>query len=189
MKTTQILILLTLSAISLSACASPEAADASKNSNAQPSAELIKPAETTPAASSTPASVGQPGQTPFSPSTPASSAAPTPPAQPLPPDALPRLVVPIKKIDFGKQPKGKSLARSIVIKNTGKSDLKIESVQPSCGCTTVDYPKVIAPGKSGSIKLKVDTGQSPGNHTKSVTIKSNDPVQSSVKVDLAFTVK
>lgn len=100
------------------------------------------------------------------------------------------MVLPVQKIDFGKQPKSKSLTKSIVIKNTGKADLNIESVQPSCGCTTVDAPpKVVAPGKSAAIKLKIDTGQSPGSHTKSVTIKTNDPVQPVVQVELTFTVK
>lgn len=43
----------------------------------------------------------------------------------------PKLVVPDKKIDFGKQPQDKTLVRAIVIKNGGLADLKIESVVPS----------------------------------------------------------
>jgi hypothetical protein len=39
--------------------------------------------------------------------------------------------VPVRKIDFGKQRAGKSIVRTITIKNTGKADLKIESVVPS----------------------------------------------------------
>jgi uncharacterized protein DUF1573 len=53
----------------------------------------------------------------------------------------------------------------------------------------VDFPKSLAPGKAGSVKVKVDTGASPGEHTKSVTIKSNDPNQPSVLVELVFNVK
>jgi hypothetical protein len=53
----------------------------------------------------------------------------------------------------------------------------------------VDFPKVLPPGKAGNIKIKLETGHSPGQHTKSVTIKSNDPDQPSVQIDLAFTVK
>lgn len=170
-----------LSALILAACSSPEGDDASKNSNASPqSAELTRPAETVPASNDSP-------QTPQVSAPPA--AIPVAPAQPLVSEAQPRLVVPLKKIDFGRQPKDKSLNRSIVIKNTGKADLHIESVQPSCGCTTVDFPKVIVPGRSGSIKVKVDTGQSAGQHSKSVTIKSNDPAQPTVQVELVYTVK
>lgn len=44
---------------------------------------------------------------------------------------VPKLVIPEKKIDFGKQPQDKSLVRAIVIKNGGRADLNIESVVPS----------------------------------------------------------
>jgi len=53
----------------------------------------------------------------------------------------------------------------------------------------VDFPKVLPPGKAGSIKVKVDTGTAPGEHSKTVTIKSNDPLQPSVKVEIMFTTK
>jgi hypothetical protein len=53
----------------------------------------------------------------------------------------------------------------------------------------VDFPKVLQPGKAGTIKVKVDTGKSPGEHTKSVTIKSNDPTEPNVIVQLVFDVK
>ena len=43
----------------------------------------------------------------------------------------PKLVVSDKKIDFGKQPQGKTLVRAIVVKNGGRAALKIESVVPS----------------------------------------------------------
>ena len=43
----------------------------------------------------------------------------------------PKLVVPDKKIDFGKQPQDKNLVRAIVIKNGGLADLNVESVVPS----------------------------------------------------------
>ena len=53
----------------------------------------------------------------------------------------------------------------------------------------MDFPKVLLPGKAGSIKVKVETGKSPGPHTKAVTIKSNDPAEPSIKVQLTFDVK
>lgn len=43
----------------------------------------------------------------------------------------PRLLVPDKKLDFGKQPQDKTLARTFQIKNVGNADLLIESVTPS----------------------------------------------------------
>ena len=53
----------------------------------------------------------------------------------------------------------------------------------------MDFPKVLSPGQAGSIKLKVDTGTAPGEHSKSITVKSNDPLQPSVKVEFMFTTK
>ena len=53
----------------------------------------------------------------------------------------------------------------------------------------MDFPKVLLPGRQGSIKVKVETGKSPGPHTKSATIKTNDPSEPSVVVNLKFDVK
>lgn len=54
--------------------------------------------------------------------------------QPVPQDVInagPKLVVPVKRLNFGKQPKDKSLSRTFVIKNAGKAELKISAVEPS----------------------------------------------------------
>jgi len=101
----------------------------------------------------------------------------------------PKLVVPVKRIDFGRQPELKEITRNITVKNEGKKKLKIEAVQPGCGCTTVDFPKTIAPGKSGEIKVKVNFGTVPGEHVKTVSIKSNDPVQPEFIVELVFVTR
>ncbi len=53
----------------------------------------------------------------------------------------------------------------------------------------MDFPKVLRPGQVGRIKVKVETGKSPGEHTKSVTIKSNDPTDPSRTVQFSFDVK
>ena len=49
----------------------------------------------------------------------------------VPSGPAPKLVVPATKIDFGKQPQSKSLARMITIRNGGKAPLKIDAVEPS----------------------------------------------------------
>ena len=43
----------------------------------------------------------------------------------------PKLVVPEKRLDFGKQPQDKTMVRAIPIRNGGLSVLNIESVTPS----------------------------------------------------------
>ena len=53
----------------------------------------------------------------------------------------------------------------------------------------MDFPRVLQPGKVGNIRVKVETGKSPGPHMKSVTIKTNDPNDSSHLVQFKFDVK
>jgi len=95
------------------------------------------------------ASVAQ-NATPLAPSGQPSVVAPVPPAQPATkPEAkpaantnaahpgatsktaAPKLILPLVNIDFGSVSQGKSLTRNLIVKNTGKADLNIESVVPS----------------------------------------------------------
>lgn len=60
------------------------------------------------------------------------AAAPTAPiAEQVRAAGVPKIVVPVKMINFGKQPQDKLLTRTFVVKNNGKSELKIEAVEPS----------------------------------------------------------
>jgi hypothetical protein len=116
---------------------------------------------------------------------------PTPQPVSTPPVDLataPKIELVSKKIDFGTVKPDKKIVRDFVVKNVGKSVLNIDSVAPSCGCTTVDFPKTIAAGKSGKIKLQVDTGKGSGVRTKTVTINSNDPQEKTVTVEFSFTL-
>ncbi|HSE96907.1 MAG TPA: hypothetical protein VLD57_01470 [Blastocatellia bacterium] len=61
----------------------------------------------------------------------ATTAVVTPQPPSVPPANAPILQVPVTKIDFGKQPKDKTITREIALRNVGKSELKIESVVPS----------------------------------------------------------
>ena len=111
------------------------------------------------------------------------------PAPAISPEKAPKIVLPVKKMSYGPQPKEKTIFRSFTIKNAGKSPLNIESVSPSCSCTTVDFPKVIQAGKSGVIKFKVETGAAPGLREKSITVKTNDPNEPTVSFEFSFLVK
>jgi hypothetical protein len=53
----------------------------------------------------------------------------------------------------------------------------------------VDFPKVLRPGKAGVIKVKVETGNNAGPKSKTITIKSNDPLEPSKVVHIALLVK
>ena len=51
------------------------------------------------------------------------------------------------------------------------------------------FPKALQPGKVGTIRVKVETGKAPGPHSKSVTIRTNDPSDPSHLVQFKFDVK
>ena len=55
-------------------------------------------------------------------------------------------------IDLGKIPQGIPAVSTFIVTNIGKSDLIIESANPTCGCTVSDYTKTpIKPGETGKI--------------------------------------
>lgn len=77
--------------------------------------------------------------------------------------------------DFGKvKEDGGPVTYTYKFKNTGNKPLKIEKVQPACGCTTPDWTKEeVKPGKEGFVKATFDPNGRPGAFHKSVTIYSN----------------
>ncbi|MDB4285692.1 DUF1573 domain-containing protein [bacterium] len=74
--------------------------------------------------------------------------------------------------------------------NTGGSDLVIESVKASCGCTaTSPKDKIIAPGASSEIIATFDSRGRKGNQKKTITVKSNDPDQRAIILSLEALVE
>lgn len=75
--------------------------------------------------------------------------------------------------DWGSVLQGEVVIHEFELKNLGGSPLKIERVKPSCGCTTVDFAKVIAPGGTGKITLRVDTKKFSGTIRKTAEVATN----------------
>ena len=87
----------------------------------------------------------------------------------------PRLQIASLEHSFGAVKTGTPLTYTFKIKNEGKADLEIKSVAPSCGCTTSNFDKVIAPGKTGGITLAVQkTDGYKGEVVKTATVTTND---------------
>lgn len=60
-------------------------------------------------------------------------------------------------------------------KNTGDKPVKINSVHPSCGCTTAKLAHdVIAPNESGEITATFNIGQRTGVQRKTITVMTDD---------------
>lgn len=88
----------------------------------------------------------------------------------------PKLVIASLEHSFGKVKPGTPLTYAFKIKNQGDSNLEITNVAPSCGCTTSEFDKVIAPGKEGKVILEVKkTDGYKGEVTKNATVTTNDP--------------
>jgi hypothetical protein len=77
--------------------------------------------------------------------------------------------------DFGKiKEEGGSVTYTYKFTNAGNKPLKIDKVQPACGCTTPDWTKEeVKPGKEGFVKATFDPNGRPGNFHKSVTVYAN----------------
>ena len=88
----------------------------------------------------------------------------------------PQLVTASLEHQFGTVIAGTPLTYTFQIKNEGKATLEIKNVAPSCGCTTSNFDKAIAPGKTGGITLEVaKTEGYKGDITKTATVTTNDP--------------
>ena len=76
--------------------------------------------------------------------------------------------------DFGKIPQGKPVTTIFSVTNTGKTPLKIENVQASCGCTTPEWEKdkAIEPGATSKITVGYNAAAE-GPFTKTITITYN----------------
>jgi len=87
--------------------------------------------------------------------------------------------------DFGIVKEGEKVVHVFEVLNTGASDLVLQSVNPSCGCTTPKYDKKpIRPGKKGSIEVVFDTKGRPGNQRKTIMVVTNTEPPNTV---LSFT--
>ena len=181
-ETRKLYLLLILMVALTSACSMPpEGSSSSADSNAAQAAAGTQ--------SGTPQATSPTGQNPSAQKDPVAPTPGQPGTEAVKNEDGPKIAVPVKRIEFGEQPEGKTVTRSFIVKNKGKKPLEISAVEASCGCTTVDFPKTIAPGREKSITIKVNIGNVAGEHVKTVTIKSNDPEKPAFIVELAFTTK
>jgi len=78
--------------------------------------------------------------------------------------------------EFGVIKPGEKADHEYLFKNTGKSDLIIRKVTPSCGCTVATLKNsVIKPGESSGISASFNSTGKSGNQSKTITVITNDP--------------
>ena len=123
-------ILPVLLTVLMAACSAPEDSNSTNNNSAVPSPQN-RPQTTDVSTAPVTPEPQQTGQLPPVKLPEPTTANRNPPAPQPSTGGAPKLVVPKTVIDFGKQAKEKSLARTIALKNTGNAELKIEAVEPS----------------------------------------------------------
>ena len=105
-------------------------------------------------------------------------------------NAQPKLAVDNMTIDLGTIYSGQIKTSRIVIRNIGNQPLKILSVQPSCGCTTVHQPRTeLKPNDSDEVEVSFNSSLYRGAIEKYVNIETNDPLSQYVSVKLIAVVK
>jgi hypothetical protein len=88
------------------------------------------------------------------------------------------------EFDFGDLKQGDEVHHIFKFKNTGKSNLIIETATAPCGCTVPSWPKEpIAPGAAGEIDVKFNSTGKEGIQNKVVTVTANTvPNTTTVKI-------
>jgi Protein of unknown function (DUF1573) len=88
----------------------------------------------------------------------------------------PKLIVDTMTTELGEIYSGQVKHFSFTIKNGGNDTLKIFSLKPSCGCTTVKAAKpFLLPGQTDNAAIDFNTAGMRGRVVKNITIESNDP--------------
>jgi glutathione peroxidase len=96
--------------------------------------------------------------------------------------AAPKIALEESEYNFGSVKQGEEVSHIFKIKNEGASELVIHNVSPACGCTASDFPKKLAPGEEGNIKLSVRTTGMSGKVERYADIISNDSTQAGLKL-------
>jgi hypothetical protein len=76
-------------------------------------------------------------------------------------------------VDVGEIPQNKPKPIEFEFTNTGKTDIVITNVKPTCGCTVADYTKTpIKPGEKGKVTATFNAANK-GAFTKTITVTTN----------------
>ncbi|MGQ9863812.1 MAG: DUF1573 domain-containing protein [Bacteroidia bacterium] len=101
----------------------------------------------------------------------------------------PKIVFERTEFDGGEVLQGQIVEFAFRLRNEGKSDLVIESVKASCGCTAIEpTEKVIRPGAESVITARFDSRGREGLQHKTVTVQTNDPANPSIILHLKANV-
>ena len=99
--------------------------------------------------------------------------------------AAPKIVAEKAEHDFGQVPNTTRINHTFVLRNDGDQELRVDRIQPSCGCTVAEIStKTLAPGATAQIPTVLDLNGKRGPMTKTVTVYSNDPATPQLRLSL-----
>jgi hypothetical protein len=99
--------------------------------------------------------------------------------------AAPRIQFDESVYDFGKTSQVETVSGIFKFKNTGDGVLKLETPEPSCGCTVASLkPDILQPGERGELTFSLNLGNNRGNLEKHISIRSNDPTNATVSLTI-----
>lgn len=86
------------------------------------------------------------------------------------------LFVSSTRFEFDAVAEGSVVSHVFEIQNTGRKNLEIRSVKTDCSCTTTEYDKLIKPGETGQLTVRLDTNGYGGKTVNRVVwVDTNDP--------------
>ncbi|TVM00276.1 MAG: hypothetical protein CV087_15025 [Candidatus Brocadia sp. WS118] len=101
----------------------------------------------------------------------------------------PKIVFEEQTYNFGKIYIGEIVEHGFKFENQGSGELIVNNVKSSCGCTAALVSKShLLKDEAGEIQVKFNPGRYVGKVSKSVTVNSNDPKSSSVKLTITGEV-
>ena len=105
----------------------------------------------------------------------------------------PQVSVPEASLALGDVVNGEIITREVTVQNVGESDLIIEAVTTSCGCTEAAVtPMRIPSDGSGTLTIRFDSGahgpELTGQLIRQVFVATNDPQQPEIVVELEANI-
>ncbi len=107
--------------------------------------------------------------------------------------AKPQISLEMSEFDFEDVVNGEIVTKDVVVTNSGQSDLVVETVTTTCGCTTATLnPMSIPAGGTATLHIEFDSGahgpELTGQIMRQVILISNDPEQPEATVELVANI-
>ncbi len=105
-------------------------------------------------------------------------------------DGLPLIKFEEENHDFGLILQGEKVSYTFKFKNIGKSDLIVDDVSTSCGCTVPKFSREpIAPGENGEVEVIFDSNNRQGRQFKTITVWTNSqPNKTKLQIESEIVV-